>query len=117
MRRTHAWLALGLALALGRGAFAVDGKWTPEQVLQHDPKWLAGLGLELAPAALWSPEGSGLLDAAVKMGGCSAGFVSAEGLLVTNHHCAFALLQQNSTADNDLITRGFLAKDRAAELA
>jgi len=117
MRRTHVWIALGLALAAGRGAFAVEGKWTPEQVLQHDPKWLAGLGLELPPTALWSPEGSGLLDAAVKMGGCSGGFVSAEGLLVTNHHCAFDLLQQNSTPETDLITRGFLARDRAAELA
>ncbi len=110
-------LALGLALAAGRGALAVEGKWTPEQVLQHDPKWLAGLGLELPPSALWNADGSGLLDAAVKMGGCSAGFVSADGLLVTNHHCAFALLQQNSTPEVDLITRGFLARDRAAELA
>jgi Peptidase S46 len=117
MRRTHVWVALGLALTAGRGAFAVEGKWTPEQVLQHDPKWLAGLGLKLPPGALWNAEGNGLLDAAVKMGGCSAGFVSAEGLLVTNHHCAFGLLQENSTQENDLITGGFLARDRAAELA
>jgi len=119
MRRAHVAIALGLGLALaaGRGAYGVEGKWTPEQVLEHDPKWLAGLGLELPPSALWSREGSGLLDAAVKIGGCSAGFISPEGLLITNHHCAFAILQQHSTPAVDLITRGFLAKDRRAELA
>ncbi len=117
MRSARLAIALGLALAAGRGAWAVEGKWTPEQTLQHDPMWLAKLGLELPPTELWNDQGSGLLDAAVRIGGCSAGFVSADGLLITNHHCAFSLLQQHSTPEADLITLGFLASGRAAELA
>lgn len=94
----------------------MEGKWTPEQVLQHDPKWLRELGLEIPPQKLWTAEGAGLLDAAVKIEGCSAGFISAQGLMITNHHCAFSILQQHSTPERDLITHGFLAGTQAEEL-
>jgi peptidase S46-like protein len=106
---------LGLGAAWG-GAFAVEGKWTPEQVLEHDPQWLRKLGLEIPPEKLWSREGAGLLDAAVRIEGCSAGFISPQGLLITNHHCAFSILQQHSTPERDLITHGFLARTAAEEL-
>jgi hypothetical protein len=122
--------ALGPALALGRTlalgwllcggvAGAVEGKWTPEQVLDHDPAWrrsLRSLGLELPPERLWGRGGGGLLEAAVRVGGCSASFISPEGLLITNHHCAFGILQQHSTPERDLITRGYLASGRGEEL-
>jgi hypothetical protein len=108
--------ALALASLIAGKASAVEGKWTPEQVLQLDPKWLRGLGLEIPPEKLWGRDGAGLLEAAVQVSGCSAGFVSAEGLLVTNHHCAFGVLQQHSTTERDLIANGFLARTRAEEL-
>lgn len=107
------------ALALGAtsgGVLAVEGKWTPEQILEHDPKWLQDLGLEIPPERLWSREGGGLLEAAVKINGCSAGFISQQGLLITNHHCAFGILQQHSTPERDLITTGFIARTPAEEL-
>ncbi len=94
----------------------MEGKWTPEQVLEHDPKWLRELGLEIPPEKLWSREGGGLLEAAVRIDGCSSGFISAQGLMITNHHCAFGILQQHSTPERDYITNGFLAKTRAEEL-
>ncbi len=118
--KIRAALPLGLALwaaAAVSPAAAVEGKWTPEQVLQHDAKWLRSLGLEIPPRQLWSPDGGGLLEAAVKIEGCSAGFISARGLLITNHHCAFSILQQHSTPARDLITHGFLARSPAEELA
>ena len=92
------------------------GKWTPEQILDHDPDWLRSLGLNLAPAELWNADGGGLLEAVVQVGGCSSGFVSSDGLLITNHHCAFSLLQEHSTAETDLVTNGFLARDISEEL-
>ncbi|MFL6197263.1 MAG: S46 family peptidase [Thermoanaerobaculia bacterium] len=108
-------LTLGL-WAVSSGAFAVEGKWTPEQVLQLDAQWLRKQGLEIPPGKLWSREGAGLLDAAVRIDGCSAGFISPQGLLITNHHCAFGILQQHSTPERDLITHGFLARTPAEEL-
>jgi len=108
--------ALLCALNAG-GAYAVEGKWTPEQLLEHDPQWLREQGLTLPPGELWSRDGAGLLAAAVKVDGCSAGIVSAAGLVITNHHCAFGILQKHSTPERDLITHGFLAASRAEELA
>jgi peptidase S46-like protein len=117
MKKTCLLLALGWAAVLARGAVALEGKWTPEQILEHDPAWLRQAGLEIPPEQLWSRDGGGLLEAAVKIDGCSAGFISASGLMATNHHCAFGILQQHSTPDRDLITHGFLARTPAAELA
>ncbi len=115
MRRLAAALSL-LALAAAP-ARALEGKWLPEQLLELDPRWLREQGLELPPEALWGRAGAGLLAAAIRISGCSAGFVSAEGLVLTNHHCAFPILQQHSTPERDLITVGYLAGGRGEELA
>jgi len=97
---------------------AGDGKWTPQQVREIDPAWLKKEGLEISPDKLWDPvKGTGLLAATVNVGGCSGGFISPDGLFITNHHCLFPVLQEHSTAQNDIITGGFLAKSREMELA
>ena len=96
---------------------AEEGKWTPQQVLQLDPAWLKQQGLQLPVSRLWDPQrGTGLLAAAVAVPGCSAAFVSATGLVLTNHHCLFSLIQEHSRSDRDLITNGFLARTREEEL-
>ena len=94
----------------------VAGKWTPEQLLEHDPAWLKELGLELPPEQLWDLEKGGLLEAIIKIGGCSAGVLSEDGLVITNHHCIFSILQEHSTPERDLIASGFLAAGRDDEL-
>jgi hypothetical protein len=52
----------------------------------------------------------------VNTGGCSGSFISGTGLIITNHHCAFGIIQEHSTPQRDLITNGFLATSREAEL-
>ncbi|MGZ8868626.1 MAG: S46 family peptidase, partial [Thermoanaerobaculia bacterium] len=75
-------------LLLASTVLASEGKWTPQQVLELDPQWLKAEGLELPPERLWDPErGTGLLAATISTGGCSAAWISAEGLFATNHHC------------------------------
>jgi len=56
------------------------------------------------------------MGAVVSLGGCSASFVSPEGLVITNHHCARGSVQYNSTAENNYLANGFLAKTKDAEL-
>ena len=110
-------LALAALLA-ATPALALDGKWTPEQVLDIDPAWLAEQGLKLPPSGLWDAKrGTGLLAGTVNLAGCSGAFVSATGLIVTNHHCLFPLLQEHSTPERDLIRDGFLARKLEDELA
>jgi hypothetical protein len=49
-------------------------------------------------------------------GGCSGAFIAESGLVITNHHCVFSIIQEHSTPERDLITQGFLAKRREDEL-
>jgi len=107
MRRWWILLTL-LSLMPSSQLHAAAGKWTPEQLLEHDPEWLEELGLDLSVSELWKAEGGGLLEAIVRVGGCSAGLVSADGLVVTNHHCVFSMLQEHSTPERDLIAEYIL---------
>ena len=72
-------------------------------------------GLQLDPARL-ADLTSAPLAAVVQLSGCTASFVSPDGLVVTNHHCAFGSIQHNSTPERDLIANGFLARTHDAEL-
>jgi Peptidase S46 len=92
---------LALAPLLAR---ADEGMWTfdafPSAKVEQDygfgpPRaWLDHVRLASARLAL----------------GCSASFVSAQGLVLTNHHCAHACIEQLSTSGQDLVQRGFLAR-------
>jgi Peptidase S46 len=48
--------------------------------------------------------------------GCSASFVSGNGLLMTNHHCAHACIEQLSTGERDYVKAGFFARTTAEEV-
>jgi len=49
--------------------------------------------------------------------GCSGSFVSADGLVMTNHHCAAPCIQQISSAEKDFMAQGFTASTLADEKA
>lgn len=89
------------------------GMWMPAQLADH-AETLQGLGVQLPAGALTDPTAFPL-GAVVSLGGCSASFVSPEGLVVTNHHCATGYLQRNSTPDANLLQDGYLAKTTADE--
>ena len=72
------------------------------------------MGVKLDAKVLADPL-SAPLAAIVSLGGCTASFVSPEGLIVTNHHCVQGALQLNSTPENNLVENGFLAKTQADE--
>src|SRR5687768_13606495 len=90
------------------------GMWIPSQLGASHAETLKKLGLEIDPAQLSDPMGYPL-GAIVSLGGCSASFVSREGLVATNHHCVTGALQYNSTPQQNLLENGYLAKSRADE--
>ena len=67
----------------------------------------------------WAPDQAWLdkvRSAAVRLtGGCSASFVSDAGLILTNHHCVATCVEQNSTAENNILANGFTARTREEE--
>ena len=105
---------LSLAILTSFAAQADEGMWMPQQLPQV-AKQLKAAGLKLDPATLTKltefPMG-----AVVSLGGCSASFVSKQGLVITNHHCVYNSVAVNSTPQRDLLANGFLAKTLAEEL-
>ena len=103
-----------VSVFLASSTLANEGMWMPQQIPQLAAE-LRKMGIQIDPNRLADLTGDPM-GAVVSLGGCSASFVSTDGLVVTNHHCGFGALQFNSTPERDLITNGFLAKTRDAEL-
>ena len=116
MRKTL--LAAGIAAATASFATPVhadEGMWVPQQ-LPDIAGPLKKAGLKLDPKQLANLTGDPL-GAVVSLGGCTAGFVSPQGLVATNHHCAYGAIQLNSTAEKNLIRDGFNPATTADELS
>ena len=93
---------------------ADEGMWQTHQLPMLGDE-LKELGLQIDPDSLtdltaWP------MNAVISLGGCTASFVSPEGLAVTNHHCAYGSIQHNSTEDDNLLEKGFMAAERKNEL-
>ncbi len=89
------------------------GMWLPQQIPTQGHV-LRTLGLEIDPAALADPTAFPL-GAVVSLGGCSASFVSPDGLIATNHHCVQRVLAYLATPEANVIEKGYLARTRADE--
>lgn len=117
MRKTM--LATGIAVAtMGMAAMSAnadEGMWVPQQ-LPEIAGPLKKAGLKLDPKQLADLTGDPM-GAVVSLGGCTASFVSPQGLVVTNHHCAAGAIQLNSTAENNLLEKGFNAATTADEVS
>ena len=92
------------------------GMWMPSQLAAPEHvENLEQLGLAFDPLALTKPT-EFPLGAIVSLGGCSASFVSEQGLIITNHHCVQGALNYNSKEGHNLHETGFLAKNQGEEL-
>jgi hypothetical protein len=114
MKFPQTLLAILATLTMAASAAADDGLWMPQQIPALGDE-LKKLGLQLDPKQFADLTGFPM-GAIVSLGGCSASFVSPDGLMVTNHHCVYGALQFNSTPQNDLVTNGFLARERSHEI-
>ena len=107
-------LSAALMLCLGQNVVAKEGMFTPDQ-LPEIAKDLRKTGLKIKPTQL-SDLTSFPMGAIVSLGGCSASFVSDQGLVITNHHCSRGSVQYNSTEENNYLEDGFLATNFKDEL-
>lgn len=89
------------------------GMWMPEQLLAKKSE-LSSIGFQIPAEKLADPT-QFPLGAVVWLGGCSASFVSWDGLIITNHHCVTNALQVNSTPEKNLLKDGFVAWKRGEE--
>lgn len=73
-------------------------------------------GLKISQNEIYNPNGTSLVDALVNVGGCTGSFISNQGLIITNHHCAFSAVQLASTPEHDYLTNGFVAATHEQEI-
>jgi hypothetical protein len=77
---------------------------------------LKSLGFKIDAHELYNPNGVSLIDGIINLRGCTASFVSPDGLILTNYHCSFRAVQTVTTKENDYMRDGFIAGDRGREL-
>jgi hypothetical protein len=114
MGRKPSLSVLALSVALVLPAHADEGMWMPSQ-LPELAKPLRAAGFEGKPGML-ADVTQPPLSAVVRAGGGTGSFVSEDGLVLTNHHVAYGVIQYNSKPERNLIDDGFIAADRTAEL-
>ncbi len=110
-----ALLALFAWMLVSPHSMAEEGMWMPQQIPSLAAR-LKAMGFEGEPAAFADLTGQPM-GAIVSLGGCTASFVSPDGLMATNHHCAVGALQFNSTPQRNLLQDGFLASRREEEVS
>lgn len=108
MRRSL--IALPLLLALAPAAHADEGMWT----FNDFPAAKVGNKYGFTPDAKWLEHVQ--LASARTGSGCSASFVSKDGLVMTNHHCVHDCIEQLSSATKDYVKDGFTAKTLGDEV-
>lgn len=115
MKYTRIFVLVMGPMLLACGLWAEEGMWMPQQIPALSAK-LKALGFKGDPRAFADLTGQPM-GAVVSLGGCTASFVSPNGLIVTNHHCVAGGLQFNSTPKRNLLKDGYLAKTREEELS
>ena len=115
MKAFRSTVVLAAALLTAFSLAADEGMWMPQQIPDLAPR-LKQLGFT-GDAKMWADLTGFPMNAIVSLGGCSASFISPDGLMATNHHCVQGSLQYNSTPEKNLIVDGFLARTREEELS
>ncbi|MDG2263857.1 MAG: S46 family peptidase, partial [Flavobacteriales bacterium] len=115
---TKKFLSIVLAGFFSFTAIADEGMWLPQLLQAMNESDMQAHGLQLTAEDLYSVNNSSMKDAIVSLGGfCTAEMISSEGLMLTNHHCAFGSIQEHSSVSNDYLKDGFWAMSRDEELA
>lgn len=103
---------------------ADEGMWLPMFMERLNYVDMEKMGLQLTPDEIYSVNNGSLKDAIAGLSNnpapngffCTGEIVSNEGLMFTNHHCGYGIIQQHSTVDHDYLADGFWAMSREEEL-
>ncbi len=106
-----------LFLVFAALSFPDEGMWTMNQLGKLPWGKMQKNGLQLTPEQIYSTNSTSLKDAIVLLGGGSSSFISADGLILTNHHVAYGAIQSVSSVEEDRLKDGFLAKTKGEELS
>lgn len=107
---------VALLLVLQTFARATEGMWLPQLLAGLNEKEMKSMGMKISAADIYSVNKGSLKDAIVQFGGCTGEIISAQGLLLTNHHCGYGAIQSHSTVGRNYLENGYWAENKQAEL-
>ena len=111
------FLLLIISISIFVKGFAEEGMWLPQLLQTLNEKEMKRMGMKISAADIYSISKGSLKDAIVSFGGfCTAELISDQGLLLTNHHCGFDVIQNHSSIQNNYIRDGFWAYNKGQEL-
>lgn len=117
MKKTVLICAIFLLVLPGFSKSPDEGIWIPLLIEKYNIRLMQEKGFKLSAEDIYSVNRACMKDAVVNFnGGCTAELISAEGLLITNHHCGFGLIQEHSSLEHNYLRDGFWAMSRSAEL-
>ncbi|MEN8731740.1 MAG: S46 family peptidase [Bacteroidia bacterium] len=90
-----------------------EGMFTMSDLSKLD---LAKAGLEIPVDAIYNENKPALVNALVRLGGCTGSFISETGLIITNHHCVFSQVAAASSSENNYLENGFYAENEGNEI-
>ena len=103
-------ILIGFILLFNLNLKADEGMWLLPLIEKLNIEKMQSMGLELTAEQIYSINNSSLKDAIVRFGGgCTGEIISDKGLLLTNHHCGYGVIQRHSSVENDYLTHGFWA--------
>jgi len=110
-------LLITVSLVFSLSLRADEGMWLLPLLEKLNMEHMQELGLELGADDIYHINRSSLKDAIVIFGGgCTGEMISDRGLVLTNHHCGYGVIQTHSTVENDYLTDGFWAADINEEI-
>ena len=113
------YLMTAVALMFGATAFADEGMWMIQDINEALEKNMRARGLKLAANEIYNDEapGTAVSDAVVSIGFyCTGSVISDQGLIITNHHCAYSNIAKLSTPEHNYLEDGFWAMTSEEEI-
>jgi hypothetical protein len=93
------------------------GMWIPSLLEGMNAEEMAQLGMKMSVKDIYDVNNSSLKDAIAHFGGgCTSEIISPNGLLLTNHHCGYGIIQSHSSVENDYLKDGFWAMNYSEEI-
>ncbi|MBQ6957173.1 MAG: S46 family peptidase [Bacteroidales bacterium] len=110
-------LLIATLLLSSFSSFADEGMWMINTIDRMLEKRMKATGLKLDGKMIYDEEKESLSDAVVALAfSCTGSMISPDGLMITNHHCAYSDIHALSTLDHNYLEDGFWAMNRADEL-
>ena len=99
-------------------AGAQEGMWLMHTLEEINEASMQNSGFRLTADDIYDINNASIKDAILRLNGgsCTAEVISSQGLVLTNHHCAYGAIQGFSSPENDYLTDGFFAKSKDQEM-